>query len=77
MIIDGKDHLQPIQAIYHRKYMVLKLFNSYSATYRPICMKLGMLLHHVMTHMLINFGEVLSFHLGFIGFLVYFATPLF
>ena len=54
--------------MYHRKYMVLKLFNSYSATYHPICMKLGMLLHHVMTHMLINFGEVLSFHLGFIGF---------
>jgi len=49
------------------KYMVLKLFNSYSATYGPISMKLCMLVNDVMTHMLINFWDVLSFPLGFIG----------
>ena len=57
--------------------MVLKLFNSYSATYRPISIEFVMLVNDVMSHMLTNFCEVLSFHLGFIGFLVYFATPLF
>ena len=66
MIIDGKDHLQPIQAIYHRKYMVLKFSNSYSATYGPISIKFGMLVNDVMSHMLTNFCEVLSFYLGFI-----------
>jgi hypothetical protein len=62
--------------MYHRKYMVLKLFNSYSATYGPISIKFGMLVNDVMSHMLTNFCEVLSFHLGFIGFLMYFATPI-
>jgi hypothetical protein len=77
MIIDGTHHLQPIQAIYHRKCMVLKLFNSYSATYCPISMKLGMLVIDVISHMHTNFCEVLSFFVGFIGFSVYFATPIF
>jgi len=63
-----KEHTQPIQAIYHWICMVLKLFNSYSASYGPISMKLCMLLPHVMTHMLINICEVLSFPLGCIGF---------
>ena len=76
MIRHGKDHLQPIQAVYHRKYMVLKPFNSYSANYCPISIKFGMLVNDVMSHMLTNFREVLSFHLGFIVFLVYFATPI-
>ena len=53
--------------------MVLKLFSSYSATYRPISMKIGMLVNDVMSHMLTNFCEVLSFHLGFIGFLMFFC----
>jgi len=56
--------------------MVFMLFNSYSATYGPISMKLFMLLRHVMTHMLINFCEVLSFPLGFIGFSVHFVPPI-
>jgi len=41
--------------------MVLKLFNSYSATYGPISMKLCMLLRRVMRHMLINFCENFEF----------------
>ena len=76
MIRDGKDHLQPIQAVYHRKYMILKLFNSYSATYRPISIEFFMLVNDVMSHMLTNFCDVLSFYLGFIGFLMYFDTPI-
>jgi hypothetical protein len=48
--------------------MVLKLFKGYSATYRPISIKFCMLVNDVMTHRLTNFCEVLSFHLGFIGF---------
>jgi hypothetical protein len=48
--------------------MVLKVFNSYSATYGPISIKLCMLVIDVMSHMLINFCEVLSFLVGFIGF---------
>ena len=56
--------------------MVLKLFNSYSATYGPISIKFGMLVNDVMSHMLTDFCEVLSFYLGFIGYLMYFATPI-
>ena len=56
--------------------MVLKRFNSYSANYGPISIKFGMLVNDVMSHMLTNFCEVLSFHLGFIGFLMYFAKPI-
>ena len=43
--------------------MVLKLFNSYSATYGPINMKFGMLVNDVISHMFTNFCEVLSFYL--------------
>ena len=53
-----------------------KLFDSYSATFGPISMKFGTLVWNVMAHMLTNFREVLSIHLGLIGYLVYFATPL-
>jgi len=52
-------------------------FNSYSATYGLISIKFCMLLYNVMSNILTNFREVLSFPLGFIGFLVYFATPIF
>ncbi len=56
--------------------MVLYIFNSYSATYGPISIKLCMLVNDVMSHMLTNFCEVLSFYLWFIGIWVYFDTPL-
>ena len=56
--------------------MVLKPFDCYSAIFGPISIKFCMLVNDVMSHMLTNFCEVLSFHLGFIGFLVHFATPL-
>ncbi len=77
MILDGTHHLQSIMAIYHREYIVFNIFNSYSATYGLISMKLCMLVNDVMTHMLINFCEVLTFNLGFIGFWVHFVTPPF
>jgi len=72
MILDGTHHLQSIMAIYHREYIVFNIFNSYSATYSPISMKLCMLVNNVKTHMLVNFCEVLSFPLGFVGFWVHF-----
>jgi len=48
--------------------MVLKLFNSYSATYDPISIKFCMFVYYVMSHIPTNFCNVLSFHVGFIGF---------
>jgi len=48
--------------------LIRHLFDEYSATYDPISMKLGMLPRHDLTHMLINFCEVPTFPLAFIGF---------
>jgi len=48
MTLDGTHHLQSIMAIYHREYIVFNSFNSYSATYSPISMKLCMLVNDVI-----------------------------
>ncbi len=49
----------------------------YSATYDPISMKFVLLVKSQLIHVLTKFRKVLSFRLGFIGFWIYLATPLF
>ena len=53
------------------------VLDSYSATYCPIFTKLGMLLHHAMAHLLIDFFEVWGFPLGCVGFWVFFCPAPF
>ena len=65
------------EAIYHINLVFWDLFYCYSATYGLISMKLCMLVKSHLLHDVTEFHKVLSFRLGFIGFGVCLATPLF
>jgi len=64
------------EVIYLRNTVFLIIFHCYSATYGPISMKLCKFVQSHLKHVFTQFRKVLDFHLGFIGFGEYLATPL-
>ncbi len=59
--------------------MIFNSYDCYSATYGPNSMKRCMLVKSYQSHVFTKFTKfhkVLNFHLGFISFWVYVATPI-